>query len=59
MPDWIKYIEGVRSDNNILWMDILRIALQHSPERTKMLLRRIRENDLDISEATGKIADDN
>jgi len=59
MPDWIKYIEGVRSDNNILWMDILRIALQHAPERTKMLLRRIRENDLDISEATGKIADDN
>ena len=55
--DWVSYIEVIRSNNNALWMDILRIALKTSPQETKALLSQIRINDLRISEATGRIAD--
>jgi hypothetical protein len=58
MTDWVKYIEGVRAENNVLWMDILRIALSAAPHATKMVLSEIRKNDLKISEATEKIAYD-
>ena len=54
----IDYIESVRSSNNMLWMRILKIALKHSPAETKELLRDIKTNDDRISEATGRIIDE-
>lgn len=54
----IQYIEQIRAKNNILWMDILRLAMIKAPEETRRILRDIRENDIRISTATGFIADD-
>jgi hypothetical protein len=53
----LDFIERIRDDNNILWMNILRIALEHAPKETKDILRQIKNNDTSISETLGKIAD--
>ncbi len=52
----VDEIERVRSNNNTLWMDILRTALQHSPVITKAALRLINRNDKKISALLGKLA---
>lgn len=41
----LKQIEETRSKNNIEWMKILRIALEHAPEETQQVLRQIRKHD--------------
>jgi Na+/serine symporter len=45
----IDEIEKVRSKNNINWMNILRLAIKHSPEKTKEILSKINEDDSKIS----------
>lgn len=56
--NWLDYIQTVRARNNEHWVGILRIALEHAPDQTKALLKSIRANDELVSEACGKIADD-
>jgi hypothetical protein len=51
----ISQIEDVRRDNNKLWMDILRIAMELAPGRTKDVIRKINENDKKISDLLGKM----
>lgn len=48
--DLIDKIEEVRTANNRLWMDLVRLVLVYAPYQTKTILRQIRENDLKISE---------
>jgi len=48
--DRIKNIEQVRARNNINWMEILRIALEHAPEKTKRVLIDILDADIEISD---------
>ena len=57
--DLIDRIQFVRAKNNILWMDILRLALEHAPDKARISLGLIRENDLEISRLTGVLARDN
>jgi len=45
-----------RSRNNILWMDILRIALTFAPKDTKEILGKINANDKEISGYLEKLA---
>lgn len=45
----IDQIEKVRTNNNVNWMDILRIAITHAPKETKAVLKRINEDDNKIS----------
>ena len=45
----ISKIQGVRTRNNINWMNILRIAMIHSPAQTKKLLKKINSQDNKIS----------
>ena len=45
----INQIEKVRSKNNINWMNILRLALNHAPEKTKEILSNINKDDNKIS----------
>ena len=45
----IDEIEKVRSKNNINWMNILRLAIKHAPEKTKEILSKINEDDSKIS----------
>lgn len=52
----VDNVETVRGRNNILWMDILRIALLKSPEETKKILRDINFNDTIITEILREIA---
>lgn len=49
-------IEKVRSFNNKLWMDILRLALASSPDEAKAILNQINANDKKISELLGRLA---
>lgn len=51
----IDRIENVRDNNNSLWMGILRVAMERAPDETKLLLRKIRENDQKISELMGEL----
>ena len=38
---YIKSIESIRGKNNKNWMDLLRLAFQHDPQKTKKIVRRI------------------
>ena len=38
-------IEKARKQNNVNWMDVLRIALQHAPEKTIQLMNKINKKD--------------
>lgn len=49
-------IKRRRADNNDLWMEILRIALEVAPKRTKKVLRRIKRNDRKIHVQLRKLA---
>lgn len=52
----IDQIEAVRRDNNKLWMDLLRIALDKAPDETKSVLGKINANDRKISGLLGLLA---
>lgn len=54
--DIIGDIEKIRSENNNLWMDILRIAMETDPGRTKSVLRRINRNDREIGQKLAQLA---
>lgn len=45
----IGEIELARQRNNRNWMQLLRIAINHAPEETRLVLRRINRNDNLIS----------
>lgn len=51
----IKNIENIRKKNNILWMEILRIAVTSAPKKSKTVLRKITENDKKITSLVAKI----
>ena len=46
----IDQIEKVRTNNNVNWMDILRIAITFAPAETKKVLKKINQDDNKISE---------
>ena len=52
----ISKIQSVRTRNNINWMNILRIAMIHSPAQTKKLLKKINSQDNKISILVKKLA---
>jgi len=41
----IDKIEKARKQNNVNWMDVLRIALMHAPEKTIKLMTKINKKD--------------
>lgn len=43
--DWIEEIQIIRAKNNKLWMELVRIAAESAPERTKRVMREISSND--------------
>lgn len=54
----VRDIRTIRAWNNIEWMKILEIALKHSPEETKKVLREINNNDRRISDLLGELANE-
>lgn len=51
-------IEAIRARNNKLWMEIVRIAMEADPERTKLTLGLISANDAEITKFMDKLAKD-
>ncbi len=51
----IDKIESARSKNNVNWMDVLRLALKHSPDETIKLMETINAKDKKISNLFGSI----
>lgn len=52
----IRRISDVRANNNVLWMKLLELALQHAPVDAKVALRQITANDREISELIERLA---
>lgn len=51
----VKKIELARSKNNKNWMDLLRLAIKKAPKQAKPILRRINQQDKNISKLLSKI----
>ena len=49
-------ITAVRMSNNLQWMKIVEIALEHAPHETKTVLRTINANDRVISDLLKDLA---
>jgi len=52
----IDEIEKVRTRNNVNWMDVLRLAFIHAPEKAKKLMKRINEEDNRIFQLFEKLS---
>ncbi len=46
----INEISAVRAKNNMNWMQILRIALRHAPDETKIALAAIHSADNEVAD---------
>ncbi len=53
----INQIEKIRTQNNMNWMDILRLAFTHAPEEAKKLMKKIDIEDNRISELIKKLSE--
>lgn len=42
-------VEDIRQSNNSLWMNVLRIALEAAPIKTKQLIKEISDNDEQVT----------
>ena len=51
----INKIQLLRKKNNINWMDILRLAMDHAPNETKKILKNINNYDKKISNEVSSI----
>jgi len=51
----IDQIENIRGRNNINWMNILRIAFETSPEKTKSVFKKIFVFDKNINKLSRKL----
>lgn len=54
----IYEIEHIRTRNNSLWMELLKIALEYAPARTKKVLKQINENDTAVSKLLKELVDE-
>ncbi|NBR91099.1 MAG: hypothetical protein EBS68_14550 [Rhodobacteraceae bacterium] len=53
----IDQIEKVRNNNNVNWMNLLRIAIQSNPEDTMKVIREINTRDNEISTLFAKLGE--
>jgi len=52
---YIKSIESIRGKNNKNWMDLLRLAFEHNPKKTKEIIKRIFTADKRINSVVKKL----
>ena len=48
-------IENERKQNNVNWMDVLRIALKHAPDETIKLMKKINRKDQTLTNLFKKV----
>ena len=51
----IRYITDIRTSNNELWMEVLRLGFEVAPKRARKIMRKIVSNDRKISKCLGKL----
>ena len=51
----ISQIESIRKENNVNWMNILRLAFKHSPKNTAKVMEKIYTDDQKISDLVKKL----
>ncbi len=51
----INQIESVRTRNNKNWMDLLRLAFEHSPKEAKLIFSEIFKQDSEITRLSKKL----
>lgn len=52
----IDEIQYIRSQNNVHWMDAVRLCFELSPERARQIFKSIKECDKRINELTEELA---
>lgn len=52
----IGLISSMRANNNVLWMQLVEIALEKAPKATKKVLSAINANDANISDLLKDLA---
>ena len=52
----IDEIQKVRGNNNVNWMDILRVAFKYAPDETREIFKRITNDNNVINELSKKLA---
>jgi hypothetical protein len=52
----IDEVERVRTRNNVNWMDVLRLAFRHAPDEARVLMKKINEEDGEISELLKRLS---
>lgn len=52
----INDMELIRKENNSLWMELLRIALESNPEESKKVIKKIKKNDSLITKIFGELS---
>jgi hypothetical protein len=53
----IDEVERVRTRNNVNWMDVLRLAFRHAPDEARVLMKKINEEDGQISKLLSKLGE--
>jgi hypothetical protein len=51
----IKQIENIRKENNVNWMNLLRLAFNKSPKKTAKIMSKIYKDDARISNLVKKL----
>jgi len=51
----IKKIENIRKENNVNWMNLLRLAFKKSPKEAALVMSKIYRDDSRISELVKKL----
>lgn len=51
----IDQIEKIRGKNNINWMNILRVAFEHNPKKSALIMSKIYQDDSRISKLAKKL----
>ena len=51
----INEIQKIRTKNNKLWMDLMRLAFKHSPKQASKIVKKINIHDQKISNLLKKL----
>ena len=55
--DLLDQIQEIRARNNKNWMGILRLGFKHAPMEARALMRRITENDQEVSKLSKQLGE--
>ena len=51
----IDRVSSIRTRNNILWMNVLKLAFKENPYEARRIMRQISKNDKDVTKWLAKL----